>query len=220
MPPPPKNKFLVRVLKKIPVFEGLSPSQLQLLIGICQARELAAEDVVCQHDTPSDEMYILLGGELAVTTAEGLNVADLRPVTTVGEMGVITGQPRSATITAVIPSRILVMRKEALALALGEDQVLEARVIRNFISMLASKVTNDNLRLRECEAERRRFEGQVAHLDAQLKGEMQRVKAALDFIDQKGIMTRDQAVKQVEEQLRQAASRDHTPRAQGSEVRQ
>jgi len=152
-------------------------------------------------------MYILLGGELAVTTAEGLNVATLRPVTTAGEMGVITGQPRSATITAAIPSRILVMGKQAFAAVLGDDQALEARVMRNFITMLANKVTNDNVRLREYEAERRRFEGQVSHLDAQLKGEMHRAQAALDFIVEKGIMPRDQAARQVEEKLRQDASR-------------
>ena len=204
---PGRSKSLVQALKKIPVFEGLSPSQLQRLLSICQSRELAAGDVVCQSDTPSDEMYILLAGELAVTTAQGLTVAQVSPVTTVGEMGVITGQPRSATITAAIPSRILVMRKEAFALVLAQNMSLEARVMRNFITVLSGKVTNDNLRLREHEVKRRRFEGHLVNLEAQLRGETQRVEAALDFIDEKGIMPRDQAAEQVEAQMREIASR-------------
>lgn len=204
---PDKAKLLVQILKKIPVFEGLSPSQLQLLLSICHSRVLAAEDVVCQSDTPSDEMYILLAGEMAVTTAEGVTVAQVSPVTTVGEMGVITGQPRSATITASAPSRILVVRKDAFARVLAENKAMEARVMRNFVTLMSSKVTDDNIRLREHEVARKRFEGHQANLEAQLRGETQRVAAALDFIDEKGIMPRDRAREKVESRMRQIASR-------------
>ncbi|HCL30928.1 MAG TPA: hypothetical protein DIC52_21170 [Candidatus Latescibacteria bacterium] len=76
---------------------------------LCRPRELQESDILCRYDTPSDEMYLLLAGELAVITPEGLRVATIRPVTSVGEMGLVTGQTRSATVVAVQSSRVLVL---------------------------------------------------------------------------------------------------------------
>ena len=88
------NKLLLQALKKIPVFHALPPSQVRQLVSAGERRQLADGDILCRHDTPSDEMYILLSGELAVIPAEGMRVATIKPITSVGEMGVITGQPR------------------------------------------------------------------------------------------------------------------------------
>jgi len=46
-------------------------------------------------------MYILLSGELAVLNGQGRRVATIKPVTTIGELGLITSQPRSATVEAL-----------------------------------------------------------------------------------------------------------------------
>ncbi len=85
------------------------PSQVRRLVTLCRPRELQESDILCRYDTPSDEMYLLLAGELAVITPEGLRVATIRPVTSVGEMGLVTEQTRSATVVAVQSFRVLVL---------------------------------------------------------------------------------------------------------------
>ena len=92
------GKLLVQVLRKILIFKGLSPSQVKKILGLCAHKLYKVRYELCRNNTPSDEMYILLSGELAVVTGEGIRVATILPVTTVGEMGVITGEPRSATV--------------------------------------------------------------------------------------------------------------------------
>ena len=52
-------------------------------------------------------MFILLSGELAVKTQDGTQVATLSPVTTVGELGVLTNQERKATVETVGSSALL-----------------------------------------------------------------------------------------------------------------
>ena len=85
-------KLLIQLLKKIPIFDELPPTQVRLLLSLCENRKLGEGEILCESGTPSDEMYILLTGQLSVITAEGLNVATILPATTVGEMGVVTGE--------------------------------------------------------------------------------------------------------------------------------
>ena len=102
-----REKLLIQVLRKIPIFLGLSPSQVKRVLALCTHRQYEPGEVVCQSNTPSDEMYILLSGEVCIVTLEGMKVAAILPVTTVGEMGVITGHPRSATVEVTRPSAII-----------------------------------------------------------------------------------------------------------------
>ena len=59
--------------------------------------------VFMEGDRPG-ELYILTEGLLKVTF-KGKEVNKILPISTVGEMGVFTGEPRSATITSVTPVR-------------------------------------------------------------------------------------------------------------------
>ena len=86
-----KEKLLIQVLKKIPLFKGLAPIQVRKVLSLCQHRTCKPGEKICESGTEPDEMYVLLSGEAVIITPEGLKVATILPVTTVGEMGVITG---------------------------------------------------------------------------------------------------------------------------------
>ena len=60
-----RAKILVQTLKKIPLFHGLSPSQIQQVLVVCQPRRFDAHKTLCATGTPPDEMYILLSGSWA-----------------------------------------------------------------------------------------------------------------------------------------------------------
>jgi signal-transduction protein with cAMP-binding, CBS, and nucleotidyltransferase domain len=54
------NKHLSQLLKKIPIFDGLSPTQIHKVLSICSHKSCEIDEVICSNNTPSDEMYILL----------------------------------------------------------------------------------------------------------------------------------------------------------------
>jgi CheY-like chemotaxis protein len=201
-----KTKLLVQVLKKIPVFQSLPPSLVRKLVTLCQMRDMQEGEVLCRHDTPSDEMYVLLAGELAVSTAEGLRVATIRPVTSVGEMGVITGQPRSATVAAVEASRILALRREHFEGIFDDDPGQRARVLGNFIQILADRVTDDNLRMRDYESELQRYKGTARGLESRIHQDEARIEALADIMESQGAMSRQKARAAIE-----AVAVDHAP---------
>ena len=63
---PQTSKLLVQVLRKIPIFKSLSPSQVKKILGLCVHKSYKLGSQICRSNTSSDEMYILLSGELII----------------------------------------------------------------------------------------------------------------------------------------------------------
>ena len=78
-------------------------------------------------------MYILLSGQLNILAEDGRTVAQVNPVTTVGEIGVITSQPRTATVEVPMPSRILVLQQSHFNLLLRKEPGIKLQIHQNVI---------------------------------------------------------------------------------------
>ena len=174
-----REKLLIQVLRKIPIFTELSPTQLKTVLRLCVHRQCLPGDILCASGTPSDEMYVLLSGEIAIVTPEGSKVATLVPVTTVGEMGLITGQPRNATAEVTRPSAIFIIHKRQFEAALREEPEMQVKVYRAIIDVLSSKLSGDNVRLRDHQLAVGRSEGRMSILERRLTEQQQRVKLAI-----------------------------------------
>ncbi len=155
------SKDFVKSLQKIPIFKDLSPTQSRDVLGICRLQEFAAGDIVCTRNSPSDEMFILVSGELAVLSEDGVCLADLHPVTTVGEMGLITRQDRSAQVEAVKPSKAMVIERRPFNALLKNDESIKLKVYHSVVEELSSKIVNDNVRTRDHLRQRVRSEEKI-----------------------------------------------------------
>ena len=147
---PQPSRELGQVLAKVPFFKGLTPDQIGKVLGLSTAGFYQPGDKIWVGDGgDSNEMYILLSGELGVTTMQGKRVATIKPVTTVGELGLITPQPRSATVEAVQPSNIHVIPKQLFDELLNDDLEIKVKIYRNVIDVLYHKLVNENIRKRD-----------------------------------------------------------------------
>jgi CheY-like chemotaxis protein len=184
------SNSLVQVLRKIPLFTGLSPSQLQKILTFCTPRSYSPEEVLCEVGSHSEEMFVLLSGQLAIITREGLQVANLKPVTTVGEVGVVTRQPRSATVGVIEKCNTLILKRGQFEHLLRDNQDIQVVVYRNIIDILGQRLTNDNIRVRDYVLEKTRFE-------SQLREERRRTSAAMRLLMEQSGMEKDQVEAQI-----------------------
>ena len=190
---------LVEAIKKIPLLNGISPSRIRVLISLCEGRTLQPGTMLCSAGGISDELYILLVGELGVLTPDGMQVASLKPVNALG-VGAITGQPRLAALKALKPTRVLVLRKVQLDRFFKADPPSCSRIYRNFIHILAEKVNIDNSRLRDLQGEQEHYSSRMGILERQLKVHQQRLHYTLDFVARRGFVEYGQAREQVDAQ--------------------
>jgi CheY-like chemotaxis protein len=177
---------LVQIVQKIQIFKGLTTDQIRKVLASCSHKIYQAGDLVCRNNTPSDDMFILIAGELAVVTVEGIRVATISPVTTVGEMGVFTGQPRSATVEATRKSNIFSIRRIQLEQMLRDDQKMRVMIYRQVVDVLAGKLTGDNVRLRDYQIDKGSSEDRLAMLERQLELEQKRMRIAIQLGVDKG----------------------------------
>jgi predicted MFS family arabinose efflux permease len=94
---------VVELLSRLDLLAGAERSTLERLAVASSRATIAAGEVLIREGDPADALYILARGELAVqSTGEDGRPRELPPVTApgyVGELGLLHGIPRTATVT-------------------------------------------------------------------------------------------------------------------------
>ena len=93
-------------LRRFELFENLSADELSLIAKETVLRGYDAGEVVCEENSDSDSMFLIERGAVDVTKG-GVSLAELGPGDYFGEMSLITGAPRNATVTTLEPSVLL-----------------------------------------------------------------------------------------------------------------
>ena len=146
---------LAAFLKGIDLFASLEDEDLtQLADKLTPKLVSAGTAVVCQGD-PGDSLFVLKEGLLAVTItgSDGLDtmVGQILPGQFFGEMSLLTGAPRSATVIATSDCLAYEVGQEDLepllrtrqGLALRLSEVLAARQLRNAPKLEAARQSLD-----------------------------------------------------------------------------
>jgi CRP-like cAMP-binding protein len=133
-------------LRKVPIFDGLSPDELKAISYTLTEEEVSPDQVVFRQGDMGDRMYIIVGGKVAVvreTPSGDETLATLRPMDFFGEMAVFDNDVRSATVKAMTSAVLLVVHRERLNHLMGESEEIGLQVIR----VLSSRLRAANLRL-------------------------------------------------------------------------
>lgn len=131
-------------LKPLPIFVGLKANQLQSLFQLCRRENFAPKQVLCEYGEPSQRLFVLAKGRLEVLAEDGGHLATIEPVNAVGEVGFVTGKPRSATVRAEESSSVLVLEVADFEKLVEQDLELRASIYRNVIRWLAEKLCDAN----------------------------------------------------------------------------
>ncbi len=140
---------ILSFIRRIPVFSDLSVDRAKLILALCSKIDLNVGDVLCKLGGPSDAMFILLQGKLAVKIKDSATIATITPVSSIGEMGVFTGEPRTANVEAMEKSSLLCLKKLDIEKLIGKDPRFGVSIMRKVIHELSSRIREDNVKIRE-----------------------------------------------------------------------
>jgi len=101
----------VDLLSKVPLFASLSKGQLGQVATIADELDLRAGKVLIREGERGREFFVLLEGEVDVRR-KGRKVATGHKGEFIGEIALVSNVPRVATVTAITPVRVLVIRSQ------------------------------------------------------------------------------------------------------------
>ncbi|MGQ0631124.1 MAG: cyclic nucleotide-binding domain-containing protein [Sporichthyaceae bacterium] len=103
-----KRDLRLDLLADIGLFAGLDRRQLVRIASMSTETTLPAASVLCREGAIGQEAFVLVEGTVTVSVA-GTPIAVLGPGAVIGEMALVGGKYRNATVIADTAVRVLVM---------------------------------------------------------------------------------------------------------------
>lgn len=121
-----------------------SKEDAEYLAHRCERVEVLASDIIVRAGDSADSMLFILNGRVGimVDTGDGhlTRVRSLGRYTTVGEMGLVARQPRSATIKAEARSTLYVLHADALDEIMASNATLGQKLLTYFMQVMAERL--------------------------------------------------------------------------------
>ncbi|MCI0772730.1 MAG: cyclic nucleotide-binding domain-containing protein, partial [Chloroflexi bacterium] len=127
-------------LQRVPLFANLPPGELKQVAAIAYEHVFSEDDVIARQGEQGDEMYIIVDGEVRVLAelerGKTEELALRGPGEYVGEMSIISQEPRMASLRAVGDVRMLCIGQKEFEGIIRERPETSLAVIRVLIERL------------------------------------------------------------------------------------
>ena len=128
----------VELIRGLPLFELCSKSDLRRIAALAEGRVLEAGTELIRQGEPGTEFYVVADGEIEVRR-NGRRAASLGAGSFVGEIALLSRSPRTATVLATTPLRVLAIEGKSFVELLDSMPELWLKVAR----ALAERVDAD-----------------------------------------------------------------------------
>ncbi len=136
-----RDKYLQH-LASVPLFSKCTTRRLEEIGKVATELDLPAGKVLARQGDVGFEMFILLDGTASVTR-DGQRVATLTAGDVVGELAVISGHPRNATVVAETELAVLVLTHAGLDQLLDDIPGLAKQLLYEVTARLVAGTPED-----------------------------------------------------------------------------
>jgi serine/threonine protein phosphatase PrpC len=140
------------VIAKTPLFARLSDRELLRVMQAVQVRSCKDGEIVIREGDKGDELFIVLEGQVRVSRGDQ-TLTHFGPGEHFGEMALIRSVPRSATVTAVGPAELVVIRRADFFEILRKEHEVAVKMLWQFLGVLADRLDHTSSELHEMKRE-------------------------------------------------------------------
>jgi CRP-like cAMP-binding protein len=129
------------LLQSIPLFAGLDRHHVERLGMLTEEVDVPAGKVLIRQGEHGDDLMVIVSGQVGVDrNSERIN--HLGPGEFFGEIALIAGGPRTATVTAEAPTRLLVVNHRDFHALMEEFPAVAAQVLLTLAHRLRALESN------------------------------------------------------------------------------
>jgi serine/threonine protein phosphatase PrpC len=126
-------------LRRIELFREMTMPELARVLHSVQTRDVAAGDVVLREGESTENLFMIVDGGVRVQRG-GQTVADLGAGSHFGEMALLNQRPRTATVIARMPTRLLVLERSAFFQVAMTEPVIAAKFVWKLAQTLSLRL--------------------------------------------------------------------------------
>jgi CRP-like cAMP-binding protein len=126
----------IDLLRHVPLFAECSKAELRELALVADELDLRDGRVLVREGRPGREFFVLIDGNVRISK-NGRKVNELGPGDWFGEIALLTNTPRTATVTATSPIRVLVITDRAFRLVVERMPTIALKVLASLGQRLA-----------------------------------------------------------------------------------
>src|SRR5687768_9186662 len=133
-------------LRTIPLFTGFGDDELSSVGGLFAKVDVDPQKPLFDVGETSTDLYLLTAGEV-VLDRPGDDVFRLHPPALIGELGALTGLPRSTRAIVAADAVVWALPAKTMQEHLAANQELGIRFLVNLLSIVDDKVHSDQIRV-------------------------------------------------------------------------
>jgi small-conductance mechanosensitive channel/CRP-like cAMP-binding protein len=117
------------LLRRMTYFENCSESELLALVASGYRKAFSCGEVICEEGEPSDAFYIILHGQVEVLSPRtSTYITSLHEGEFFGEIALLTGTPRTATVRTLTDTTLFVIERQQLQVLLSQYHDLAEQI--------------------------------------------------------------------------------------------
>ncbi len=147
-------KLKLQTLQGVPIFRFLNYQELVKVASLTELRHFVADEVIFNEGDEGEELFVVLSGGVRVTKGEQ-TLVEFGQGEHFGEMALIDREPRSASVSAVDDTRLLVMKRADFFHIIKHERDMAVKLLWQFLGVLTE-------RLRSTSHELGKAKGQLA----------------------------------------------------------
>ncbi len=127
------------VLAKMPLFSRLSEREMLRIMQVADVVSYDVDQAVVKEGDRGDELFIVLSGQVRISRGDTV-LNEFGTGEHFGEMALIRAMPRSATVTAIEPSELIVLHRNDFFEILRKEHELAVKLLWQFLGVLADRL--------------------------------------------------------------------------------
>jgi CRP/FNR family transcriptional regulator, cyclic AMP receptor protein len=133
---PKPGRLWAEVLAEVPLFAGVSTRHVRKIAALGSAVSFNAKTRIVSAGDPGDAFYVLLLGRAEVQRGRGRPKIEMGPGAYFGEMALLDGAPRSATVVAKSEAICLLLSRKKFEKVLKDEPAVAYALLRTLAARL------------------------------------------------------------------------------------
>jgi CRP/FNR family cyclic AMP-dependent transcriptional regulator len=129
------------LLRLVPLFNGLTERSFEAIANLASEADYAVGEELVRQGTPGESFIIIVTGR-ALVDRDGKLLRELGPGDFLGEISLIDGSPRTATVTALDPIHALIVQRDGFLELIDRIPVFRLEVLNCLTERIRATVAD------------------------------------------------------------------------------